>query len=87
VTLQFHQLLCGLISDGAVGDTGQLPKAVVGRCTVQMEEGGIKFATDLEAALFVPSKWRANTPAIARKRFQIPRRIDQLKDPRDYPGG
>jgi len=54
---------------------------VVAAQAVEVEEGGVEFATEPEAARFVPHEGRAEPPAVPRERLQIPRRVGQLQHP------
>ena len=58
---------------------------VIPRDAVQMEEGRVDLAPELEAALGIPDEWRAVVTAILGECLQVPRGIGELKNTREEP--
>src|SRR5262249_30227652 len=52
---------------------------------VEVEEGRVEFAAELEAAVLGPDEGRAKPAAVARKRLQVPRGVGQFEYPRHQP--
>ena len=47
--------------------------------------GGIELAAKRKAPVSVPAEWRPLERAVASERFEVPRRVGQLEDPREKP--
>ena len=85
MVLELRELLGRFVVGAAVGAAGRTPVAVSVGWQVQVEEGGVEFAAEEEAALFVPSKRRAVPATVRCERFEIPSGVGQFKRARQQP--
>jgi len=60
------------VADGSISNTSGLPSALFVGGQVEVEERGIKFATNLKPPLFIPTKRRAIPATVIRKLSEIP---------------
>ena len=58
---------------------------VVAVNAVEMEKGGVEFATEQKAPGFIPTKRRAIESAVLRERFQVPGGVGQFENAGEQP--
>ena len=82
--LELRELLGRFVAGAAVGAACRAPVAVCLRWQVQVEEGGVQFAAEEEAAPVVPAEGRAFPAAIGGEVTKTLSRVEKLKHARSH---
>ena len=81
VALEVGELLGRLVAGAGIGLAGRAPVAVCLRRQVQVEEGGVQFAAEDEAALLVPLEGWTVPAAIVGEVTKILSRVEEFEHP------
>ena len=84
VTVEFHELFGCLVVGGAIGFAGWAPFAIRLRRQVQVEDGGVQFAAEDEAALLVPAERWALPAAVASEFTKVLSCVEEFEDSRHH---
>ena len=82
---EFRELRGRFVVRAAVGAPWGSPIAVLVCRKIQVEEGGVEFATEAETTFVVPTKRRAVVATVVRERLKVPGCERQLQDTREQP--